>query len=101
MDQEEAFAQEARDRPLLDDAVDPDAKADLHFQASEDVDSDNESSPLIGTRLRRPNRIADTRAGESYQRAINEPWTGQQHGPRKPWYQRPSVRSAVVETLEF
>ena len=89
MDQEDAFAQEARDRPLLA-TEDQDSKPDIHFQAGEDVD-ENESSPLIRDRSRRPDRTIYSRAGESYQKAINEPWTGAYGAGPLPWYKRPSV----------
>ena len=98
MDQEDAFAQEARDRPLLE-TDDHDTKPDIHFRASEEVD-ENESSPLIGSRSGRPERTVYSRAGESYQKAINEPWTGAYGAGPLPWYKRPSVSRMDATSAE-
>jgi MFS family permease len=94
MDQEDAFDREARDAPLMSesDSTDSDVtKTDVHYHAHEGNESDNESSPLIGTRPRKSIPPYLSRAGESYQKAINEPWTGAHGVGPLPWYKRPSI----------
>lgn len=91
MDQEEIFAEEAQEQALLsgtEGSSDRDKKDHVRLHTDE---SDDENSPLIGTRLRRPARTLNSRAGESYTKAINEPWTGAHNAGPLPWYKRPSI----------
>ena len=89
--QEDAFAEEAQERALLSRQDSEYAsKASAGPQTTED-DSEDESSPLIGARLRKPTWTTSSRAEDSYTRAINEPWTGAHGAGPLPWYRRPSV----------
>lgn len=54
---------------------------------------ESETSPLI-SRSTRPRTQA---RGVSYQKAIDEPWTGAHGKGDLPWYKKPSV-STVLET---
>jgi MFS family permease len=91
-DQEELFAQEAQEQVLLSEgSSDADNKSKVRLHTHEQNDSDDENSPLIGTRLRRPARRLSSRAGYSYNRLINEPWTSTDKAGPLPWYKRPSI----------
>ncbi|KIW51650.1 hypothetical protein PV05_10350 [Exophiala xenobiotica] len=97
MDPEEAFAEEAQEEARLSDNSTLDAGIETHFHVRDDDDDDetafdNESSPLMSPRRRRTTRkIPYSRATSSYERAINEPWTGAQGSHSQPWYKTPSI----------
>ncbi|EXJ83878.1 hypothetical protein A1O1_07506 [Capronia coronata CBS 617.96] len=92
MDPEEAFAEEAQEEALLAETIPPtpgiEAQVDLR---GEDEDSEDENSPLISPRRRRPHKTPYSRARSSYERAINEPWHGAQGSTGQPWYKKPSI----------
>lgn len=95
MNQEDAFAEEAQEQTLLrnrSSASDEDLKPQIHSSTSEEHDYNDESSPLIADRPQRPERQGVTRAGDRYQRALNEPWKGAHGSGPLPWWKRPSVR---------
>lgn len=88
MNHEDAFNEEAHE-----EAIEPRSapKSQARARTSEDVsDSDTESSPLIGSA--HAQRQTHKR-GYSYQKAINEPWTGAHGAGPLPWYKTPSVCS--------
>lgn len=92
MEQEDVFAEEAQECTVVSQSrFEEDKKSNVRSQVSEDHDSENESSPLMGDRRPIPARALDSRARESYHRAINEPWTGAHQAGPLPWYRRPSV----------
>jgi len=96
MDPEEAFAEEAQEEILLSrDGLperDSNGKSNVQTEEIEDSGSEDETSPLVNPRQRRPRRTPYTTARSSYERAVNEPWTGAQGSFSLPWYKRPSVR---------
>jgi hypothetical protein len=96
MNQEDAFAQEAQEEALIrrrspDPVPEDDAKSPVRTTVAEDTDTNDESSPLIADRPTRTSRAGLVRAGDSYMRAINEPWHGSHGSGPLPWWKRPSV----------
>lgn len=92
MNHEEAYAEEAQEAVLEREYRENRAtqKDPSHIRISEDA-SENESRPL----MRDFEPIGGPRLGHrrhhSYERAINEPWTGAHGAGNRPWYKRPSV----------
>ena len=95
MDQEDAFANEAQEEVILSERQrreqNSEDKDNVRTSTQEDDLSQDEISPLIGTYPRRPAHTTDSRAGASYQRAINEPWTGSHKADNLTWWNRPSI----------
>jgi len=95
MDNEEPFAEEAHEqadvsrRRTAGTNTAPKRLVDTY--ESENDGSDNEQSPLMGPDHEHPRRQSYARAGKSYQRAINEPWTGAHGAGGLPFYKKPSV----------
>lgn len=86
MSHEEVYAEEVQEE-VLESQSSP--KRPARIRTSEDLtESDNEDSPLIGNAHARRSH----RRGYSYERAINEPWTGAHGKGPQPWYKKPSVR---------
>lgn len=85
MNHEDAYAEEVQEE-VLERQASPSSK---NARISEDaIDGDSENSPLIGS----PHAQRGVhKRGYSYQRAINEPWTGAHRGGPQPWYKKPSV----------
>jgi len=96
MDHEDAFAEEAQEEALLSEASTTDLGIETQFRMREDDGDDNESSPLMSPRRRRTQKTPYTRARASYQRAIDEPWSGAHGSHALPWYKKPSVCFAVL-----
>ena len=87
MNHEDAWAEEAAEEVIGEPSS---SKNNARARVSEDLsDHENEQSPLIGDAhaLRRHTH----KRGISYQRAINEPWTGAHGTGPLPWYKKPSV----------
>lgn len=104
MNQEDAFIEEAQEEVIHQEEQQQNSpkKSNVRFSSSEEIsDGDNESSPLIGdVRSRRPLTFSHHR-GQSYERAINEPWTGAYHSGSLPWYKKPSVSSVALPFPKF
>src|ERR1700761_1478139 len=92
LEHEEAFAEEAQEEARLagDSHGEATINARFHVRDGQD-DSDNETSPLMSPRQLRKNPVTHTRDRASYERAINEPWTGAHGSGGLPWYKTPSV----------
>jgi len=95
MDHEEAFAEEAQEEALLSEASN-DLDNETQYQMREDDEDENESSPLMSPRRRRAQKTPYSRARASYQRAIDEPWSGAHGSHALPWYKKPSVWSLIA-----
>lgn len=93
MDPEDAFAEEAQEEALLSENSTADLGNETQYELGEDDEDDNENSPLMIPRRRRTPKTPYTRARASYQRAIDEPWSGAHGSHALPWYKKPSVRS--------
>lgn len=93
MENEDAFAAEAQDLARVErsSSVEPGNGKGLRARAREADISDDEEVPLMSReRSSRDNRpVAASR--KSYERAINQPWTGAQGSAGLPWYKQPSV----------
>ena len=92
MDHEDAFAEEAQEEALLSEGS-TDRGAETQYRTREDEEDENESSPLMSPRRRRTQKTPYSRASASYQRAINEPWSGAHGSHALPWYKKPTVWS--------
>lgn len=103
MDHEEAFAEDAQEevaiaenirrRPVVEVV---ETSYDNRNDALDDY-HDGETSPLVSPRQhRRSQRDTYSRARPSYERAINEPWTGSHGSGDKPWHKKPSVILPVL-----
>lgn len=92
---EEAFAEEAQEEARMNENLRIDAGVNTQFHVRDDgeeeVDDDDENSPLMSPLLRRNKPIVYARARSSYERAINEPWNGAHGASGQPWYKTPSV----------
>jgi hypothetical protein len=93
MENEDAFATEAQDvaRVERSSSVEPGNGKGLRARTWEADASDDEEVPLMS----RDRTSRDDRPGaqsrKSYERAINQPWTGAQGSAGLPWYKQPSV----------
>jgi len=95
MNHEDAFAEEAREEARNQQSQQRrrPQKEHVNITTAEDVpETDNESSPLIGSAETIRGERAQHKRGYSYQKAINEPWTGAHGHSDLPWYKKPSVR---------
>ncbi|KAJ9611530.1 hypothetical protein H2200_004714 [Cladophialophora chaetospira] len=91
LEHEDVFAEEAQEEARFqDEPRTPTINTHFHVRDEED-DYDNETSPLMSPRNRRKNSPATTRARASYDRAINEPWTGAQGSSGLGWRKTPSI----------
>jgi len=94
MDHEVAFAEEAREEIQDQESQQRrrPQKGHVRITTAEDAsDHENEGSPLIGSPESSGHRGQHKR-GHSYQKAINEPWTGAHRQGDRPWHKKPSVR---------
>ncbi|KAI1622945.1 MFS transporter [Exophiala viscosa] len=91
MDHEDAFAEEAQEEALLSEASTTDLGIETQYSMREDDEDEDESSPLVSPRRRRPQKTPYSRASASYQRAIDEPWSGAHGSHDLPWYKKPSI----------
>lgn len=99
MNQEDVFAEEAQEELTVQEPQangnTSKAKSKSQTRTAEEAwsdDEDNEARPLMGKPgstldLRRP----EHKRGKSYQRALDEPWTGAHGVGPLPWYKQPSV----------
>ena len=93
MENEDAFAVEAQDQARVErsSSVEPGVGKGLRSRTRETAMSDDENVPLMSRQ--RPSR--DERPGaqsrKSYERAINQPWTGAQGSAGLSWSKQPSV----------
>ena len=95
MNHEDSYAEEIREEVIEEESQDGgrSKKGNLRIRMSEEVvENNDESSPLISEQ--RSSRRALHKRGYSYQRAINEPWTGAHGSGHLPWYKKPSVSAA-------
>jgi hypothetical protein len=104
MEPEEVFAEEAQEEAFLSEDHSEELQSDAHFHMrrgddDDDHESDDESSPLMSPERHRAAKTPLARARASYERAINEPWTGAQGSSDAPWYSRPSV--CLADTLKL
>ncbi|KIW71053.1 hypothetical protein PV04_03268 [Phialophora macrospora] len=92
LEPEDAFAEEAQEEARLAEASHGATTINTRFHVRDGQDDDdNETSPLMSPRQRRKNPVTYTRARTSYERAINEPWTGAHGAGDLPWYKKPSI----------
>lgn len=103
MNPEEIFAEEAQEEAATQESQESRKTSKSKFQirtAEEGLsdDEDNEGRPLMGI----PGSPQDRRRPQharshSYQRALDEPWTGAHGAGPLPWYRQPSVSALKVE----
>lgn len=86
MNHEDLFAEEAQEEILHRESQNQQQSK----QAGATVQNVDENSPLVDSASIRGSRMSHRR-GYSYQRAINEPWTGAYGAGDRPWYKKPSV----------
>lgn len=103
MNEEDVFAEEAQEELAFHKSPrnrkTPRSKSQV--STTEDALSDeefNEGQPLMGA----PGSPQDQRRpqhqrGSSYQRALDEPWTGAHGVGVLPWYKRPSVSAPIMK----
>ncbi|KIX09929.1 uncharacterized protein Z518_01010 [Rhinocladiella mackenziei CBS 650.93] len=91
MDQEQIFAAEAQEEAILHQDLSIDSGIGTQFRVGDDDELDDENSPLMSPRRRRPPRTTEARSRSSYERAINEPWNGANTSSGQPWHKRPSI----------
>jgi hypothetical protein len=91
LEHEEAFAEEAQEEAILAQTPHAEPIINTRFHVRDQDQDDNETSPLMSPRQRRKSPVTYTRARNSYERAINEPWTGAHGSSGLPWYKTPSV----------
>lgn len=101
MEPEETFAEEAQEETLLRNSstASDDSSKNKVRTSSEEAEYNDESSPLIADA--RPQREGLSRAGASYMRAINEPWSGAHGAGPLPWWKRPSIYWLLPGFLPF
>lgn len=94
MNHEDVYAEEVQEETL-----ERQSPSKRQARISEDaIDGESENSPLIGS----PHaQRATHKRGYSYQRAINEPWTGAHRSGPQPWYKKPSVGLFRCRTLNM
>lgn len=95
MNHENAFAEEAREevRDQQSQQRRRPRKNHIHITTAEDTsDNENESSPLIGSAESIRGQRSQHKRGYSYQKAVDEPWTGAHGQGDRPWHKKPSVR---------
>jgi hypothetical protein len=99
LEPEDAFAEEAQEEARLAEESHGATTINTRFHVRDGQDDDdNETSPLMSPRQSRKNPVTYTRARTSYERAINEPWTGAHGASDLPWYKKPSV--CLVSSIE-
>jgi len=95
MNHEDAFAEEAREEAREQESQQRrrPQKGNMHVTMTAAAsDTENEDSPLIGSAASTRGLGGQHRRGYSYQKAINEPWTGAHRQGDRPWHKKPSVR---------
>lgn len=95
MENEDAFAAEAQDQARVErsSSVEPGNGKGLRARTREADVSDDEEVPLMSRRRTSRGERLGAHARKSYERAINQPWTGAQGSAGLPWYKQPSVRT--------
>ena len=96
MNTEDAFQEESQ-QEILDRESRVSQRRSTKYRARvSEEEAQDESRPLIqdADHSRGPGGISHKR-GYSYQRAINEPWTGAYGQGDRPWYKKPSVGRMV------
>lgn len=93
MNQEDAFIEEAQEEVIIhEESQNKTQKVNVRFSSLEhSSDEENENHPLIGSARPSQGRPPRHNRGYSYERAINEPWTGAYRSGVQPWYKQPSV----------
>lgn len=100
MNQEDVFAEEAQEEAATSEQerIQSPSRGKFQVRTSEEYlsDNDNENSPLLSVPASPSNRrVPLHKRGHSYQRALDEPWTGAHGVGPLPWYKRPSVRILI------
>jgi len=98
MENEDPFDIEARDQARTErsSSVEPRDGKGLRSRITDAESSDDEQVPLMHRRHGSFNERPGAAARKSYERAINQPWTGAQGSAGLPWYKRPSVRASMI-----
>lgn len=106
MNQEDVFAEEAQEEVAFQGSQSNGntSKSKPRVSTTEaglSDDEDNEVRPLMGVPgspqdQRRPQH----RRGHSYQRALDEPWTGAHRAGVLPWYKKPSVSASLFYQVD-
>jgi hypothetical protein len=93
LEPEDAFAEEAQEEARLAERrpLHGEPTITTSFHIGDAQDAENETSPLMSSRQRRKDVSPDVHGRASYERAINEPWTGAYGVGDLPWYKKPSV----------
>lgn len=93
MENEDAFAAEAQDQARVErsSSVEPRNGKELRARTREADISDDEEVPLMSRLRTSGGERPGAHARKSYERAINQPWTGAQGSAGLPWYKQPSV----------
>ena len=99
MDNEDAFASEARDEALLSrmQTADSESIRKSRYRTAEDEIA-AESAPLLSDPIP-PLPRPPAYSSSSYQRAIDEPWHGAYDSADLPWHKKPSVSTARRHTV--
>lgn len=97
LNHEAAFAEEAQEETIVSESrqatqTSRGRKDKVRAETTEADNSNSETSPLLSSGDSVRQRQSYLRAGPSYQRAIDEPWTGAHRKGDLPWYKKPSVR---------
>lgn len=97
MNPEDVYAEEAQEQILDDEtrhAHERDTSKSSNQITVSEGEAEDEDRPLLSgsEALGRPGSGRRGR-GYSYERALNEPWTGSYHAGDRPWYKKPSVSS--------
>lgn len=99
---EDVYDQEAQEEILNDETLQrrhgqkqPRVNTEQALSENED-----ENSPLMGS-PGSPQRAKMHKRGYSYERAINEPWTGAHGLSHLPWYKKPSVSTGWLYDLRL
>lgn len=95
MENEDAFAVEAQDQARIkrSSSVEPENGKGLRSRTQEAEESDDEQVPLMRRQRSSQGERPGAKSRKSYERAINQPWTGAQGSNDLPFYKRPSVRA--------
>lgn len=101
MENEDVFAAEAQDEARTEGNVSVEQRNNKGLRArTRQADaSEDEQVPLIQRQRARHDR-PDAQSRKSYERAINQPWTGAQGSADMPWYKRPSVCTSRIHVVQ-
>ena len=100
LEPEDAFAEEAQEEVIVAETPHRDNTINTQIDMPDgEEDDENETSPLMSPRQRRKSPALYTKSRASYDRAINEPWTGAHGSSGLPWYKTPSVSRSPARGL--